>query len=401
MAKILLAPDLHCYYSNYGRIGSDGVHTRLAEWRECADAIATAAEAHRVDVAVFPGDLFNNPRPSPTQVLEVADLFRRLQSLGVQVLACAGNHDVGTSGQAGPVDLLAEMGDAAWGITGPNVYPVATSSGLVDFVVLPWVKSATVNAQAENAVEAAEEVADGVLSIARMLRAASTASTRVFVGHWTITGSISSSGHVMATRGEPDLPLASLASMGFDAILMGHIHKPQVLCEEPFAAYAGAMQRCDFGEERDPRGCWIWDSETKEHTWVELPARRFYTIDLKGDGAVQEWMDMPDLTREETQAVKDAIVRVRCRYSLDMGAVDTRLVRQKLLRGEPHHIAGIATDLIRTERTRDSAVTEATQPLEALDRYLAQRGDVPPARAEKVKETAQAMIEELRKEVSA
>jgi len=288
--------------------------------------------------------------------------------------------------------------DGLWGITQPRAVTVAG----IDFAVLPFMRSAAVSADAEDTTDAAGTMPRHLLAIARGLRAQSTSDTRVLVGHWTLVGAQTSSGQIMAGSGEPALPYSELAAMGFDAILMGHIHKPQVLSNAPFTAYAGALQRCDFGEERDPRGCWVWDSETREHEWIDLPARRFYTIDLRGDAAVQSWIERPDLAEDEATSVRDAIVRMRYRCSLDVALkVDTRDVRRKLLAAEPHHIAGINSDIIRGERARDASVTEATQPVEALRKYLAQRGDVPPERAETVQRTAEGMLAEIGKEATA
>ncbi len=401
MPRIMLAPDLHCYYANYGKVGPDGVHSRLAEWKEIAESLVDAADRASVDVAVFPGDYFINPRPSAAQIMEVAALFEALEYRGIKVIGCSGNHDVGASNQPGPVDLLATMGgpDGLWGITKPRAVTVANT----DFVILPFVRSASVSADADDTTDAADTMSRSLLAIAQALRAQCCPNdVRVLVGHWTLVGAQTSSGQIMAGSGEPALSYAELAAMGFDAILMGHIHKPQVLSKAPFAAYAGALQRCDFGEERDPRGCWVWDSDTGEHDWIELPARRFYTIDLRGDAAVQDWMERPDLAEDEGAAVRESIVRMRYRCSLDVALkVDTRDVRRKLLAAEPHHIAGINSDIIRGERARDASVTEATQPVEALRKYLAQRGDVPPERAETVQRTAEGMLAEIGKEATA
>jgi len=400
MPEIMLAPDLHCYYANYGKVGPDGVHSRLAEWRQCANMMVDAAHCADIDIAVFPGDYFPNPRPSAAQIMEVARLFKALEDAGIAVIGCAGNHDVGASNLPGCVNLMDTMGgaDGLWGITRPQAVTVADT----DFVVLPFMRSAAVSADAEDMTDAADTMSRSLLAITQGLRAQSTSDTRVFVGHWTLVGAQTSSGQIMAGSGEPALPYSELAAMGFDAILMGHIHKPQVLSNAPFTAYAGALQRCDFGEERDPRGCWVWDSETREHEWIDLPARRFYTIDLRGDAAVQNWIERPGLTEGEAESVQDAVVRVRYRCSLDVALkVDTRDVRRKLLAAEPHHIAGINSDIIRGERARDASVTEATQPVEALQKYLAQRGDVVPERAEAVQRAAEGIIAELEKGVSA
>jgi exonuclease SbcC len=140
----------------------------------------------------------------------------------------------------------------------------------------------------------------------------------ILIGHWAISGCQTSSGMTMV-GGEPALPLGDLQSGPWRAVIMGHIHRPQVFPGDPVVLHTGAMERVDFGEERDPRGCYIVDTESGEATWHELPVRRFCTITL--DDAEVHYVaggahaGIPLAAHEDR--VRDAICRVRYRVTSD------------------------------------------------------------------------------------
>lgn len=363
--RILLAPDLHCYQTNYGRMLPSGEHSRLVEWRVTAEAMLDAAVKAGVTHAVFPGDFFVTARPSPRQVLEVGALFRDFELMDIKVIGFPGNHDLPGIGQAGPCDLVAAMGERCWAINTPSVIEVDG----ISFAVLPSVKPATLNAEAADPTDAAEKLSSALLDIARGLRAQCYEGLpKVLCGHWTIGGSVTSTNQVLGGT-EPQLPLGELLGMGFDAYLFGHIHKPQCLHKRPFVGYSGALQRCDFGEENDYRVCYVIDLNAGSHEWVELPAREFKTCEILED-------ELPRIIEkpEEIAAfsgIEDAIVRVKYRATEEQAKqVDGGAIVKALQDADAHYIAGIFPEIIKSERTRETGITESTSPLQALETWL-------------------------------
>ena len=47
---------------------------------------------------------------------------------------------------------------------------------------------------------------------------------------------------------------SSVALPQFDYVALGHIHKHQVIGQNPHVVYSGSIQRIDFGEENDEKG---------------------------------------------------------------------------------------------------------------------------------------------------
>ena len=379
--KILHAPDLHSVYDNYGKVGSDGVHSRLAEWRKCADTILETAIRENVDVAVFPGDIFRTSRPRAMEQIEVYSLFDKLRREKIKVVAIAGNHDLVAPGEPSAVDVLSRVGEKSFGVTMPKIVTAKD----VQFVCLPSVKAAAINAACSDPAEAATMVSNKLMDIARSMRALCDDRPKVLVGHWNITGSATSSGQYMLGGHEPTLMLSELLSLEFDAYLFGHIHKPQVLHERPFVGYAGAMQRVDFGEEDDDRGFYIHDLERGETHWHALPAIAFHTLSL------DENFQITGLSQ-----VTGNIVRVKYQVREDDAAkIDHGKIVGQIKEMEPLYFAGIFPEIIKTDRKRSAGLTEQTGPLEALSMWLATKSDI----KEETRERLMALGKQLHEEV--
>jgi exonuclease SbcD len=191
----------------------------------------------------------------------------------------------------------------------------------------------------------------------------------ILIGHWTISGSVASSGQLLYGGTEPVIPLAELQAMEWDAVLFGHIHKAQVLSEKPFIGYAGALERVDFGEEDDPRGCYIHDLDAGTYGWIDLPARRFHTISASISSEEDVAEDLYWFCK--TIPVTEAIARVKYKVTEDLAPlVDHAKIMDLLKASAPEYIAGIFPEITRSERSREASVTEETGPLDALSKWL-------------------------------
>ncbi|NPV72123.1 MAG: hypothetical protein HPY55_16070 [Firmicutes bacterium] len=391
--RILAAPDLHCYWPNYSRTGEDGTPSRLADWRRTTQALIDVALEHGVKAALFPGDLFANSRPSPQQVAEVLDLFLRLETSGISVVACAGNHDILGPGQMCVVDLIgqfARLHSKRWGITRPDVVVL---DGL-NVVVLPSTKIPQTD---PDPAVSAQKASAGLVNIARGLVARANEikpQATVLMGHWAISGCRLGAGNVLAAS-EPTLPLGELQGLGVLAVVMGHIHVAQILDHNPIVLHTGTLERHDFGEENTPTGCYVIDLDRGEAEFVPLPARQFVTIK-----ASPEWLEALSKQSLNTETatinlVRDAIVRVIYTATQEQAKrLDHGAIIRALEAAGAHQVAGIYPEIIRSERAR-AQVTETTSPLDALDQWLALRTDISGEIRQRVRHVAEALMREV------
>lgn len=385
MPRLLIAPDIHCWPETYAHETPEGP-SRLVDWRRTAESMRQAAIDRECSVAIFPGDLWRHNRPAPLAVLEVASLFQAFETAGIRVVACQGNHDAAGPGQTGPIALLGAIGGPEWAITGPKIIDMAG----VQIAVLPWVRAAGLVEESGDPATQAQAVSEALLAIVRGLAAQiDQGRPAILVGHWALSGAALSSGQALAAT-EPTLPVAELQAMPWKAVVMGHIHRPQVLAEQPLVAHVGAMERGDFGEENDPRRCLAIDTDDGSWEWVDLPARRLQTIEaeLATLADVDAFYD-----RILSEADPSAIGRVVYRAPEDVAKlVDHERIRKS---ATWHHLAGIFPEVLRSERVRAAGLSETTDPMQALSQWLSMRPELAPETRERVVAAAQALMREV------
>lgn len=403
MSKILLAPDLHCFYDNYGKVLPSGEHSRFVDWKNTASYLLQAAVDNEVDIAVFPGDFFKNSRPVPEQIIAVSEVLNSFTAYGIKVVGCPGNHDLVGAGKLGPVELVRHICDDE------SIYlssaPEVISLDDVNIAVLPSVKPSALIDQAGDPAELASLISQKLIDIIRSLMMQcleyGPGKKNILIGHWTISGSIASSGQLLYGSTDPVIPLTELTAMGWDAVLFGHIHKAQVLYEHPFVGYSGALERVDFGEEDDKRGCYIIDLDAGSYEWIGLPARQFLTVyaNIEKPDDIQELYDrligkcgneyllLPEIAGK--------IVRVKYKVKEELAVeIDHSKMIQAIQDSAPEYIAGIFPEIEKSERSRNAAVTEETGPIDAFKNWLLDKG-ISEERREAALNTMTALLKEV------
>ena len=94
---------------------------------------------------------------------------------------------------------------------------------------------------------------------------------KMVVHHLQLTGAIADNGRQMPGDNF-DVSPAELEDLGADLIIGGHIHKRQ-----PY--YVGALTQDDFGDEGNPQGFMIVDTEKRTQEFVEIEAPKYMTIE--------------------------------------------------------------------------------------------------------------------------
>lgn len=253
---------------------------RLADQEQVLARIADLAEEREVDAVLFAGDLFEGPLVTPEEY-RLARLA--LTRFGVPVIAINGNgrHDLATR----DVTAIEIAKDAR-----VHVYTDPTVDNLNGFSVacLPWTPVGPLVAShgGGDRDRIHEHAADLLIEIARGLRADIPAGVpAILLLHWSISGASLPNGLAIDEHArEPILPLADLDSLGFDAVIAGHIHKPQSMTpwrESRPVLYCGSPLPLSFGEADTQHGVWILDIEEDgvRPEFVEIESRPFVTLD--------------------------------------------------------------------------------------------------------------------------
>lgn len=351
--------------------------------------IAQLAFDRDVDLILLAGDIFHRPRPAPAELHVFRNFLRALEALEIPAVAIHGNlsHDLESADAPSALELFA----SDW-FRVARVPELVRAAGDVAVCCLPSVPVHRLVAAQNGGDRSAlyREAADALVEVARGLKAqAPEGWPTVLLAHFAVSGASLPSGLPTDTMGEPVLPLPDLEALGFDAIVLGHIHTGEMLIDVPgqaWAGYTGSPLCLDHGEARMPHGVLLLELGENHGPVVEhvlLEHRRFVTVavDLTGDAARIEVTTPEDgydrrVDLDETDFIvamiseelplTDAVVRVRYRATEEQH----RRVNQQALRGFLDE-AGvdrvqILPDLVRVNRVRAEGFDETLGPLDAL-----------------------------------
>lgn len=383
MTRFLASGDLHLSKGlSYGRTPEE----RLAEQARCWQRVIQVAVERDCDAILFAGDATEHKQPSN----EAEDAFLRplaaLKKYRIPVVAILGNHDGNEPGKPTMLDNLADAG-----LLGLYRSPGFDRVGDVTVACLPWVSTAHVRAtNGGGDVDDVNEWAAALLmETARGLRAKITGPA-VLLTHFAISGDIDGLSKVAR---EPVLDLRELEALGFDAVVAGHFHRPQLLSVgvlEPDEIgshvvkrgapiiYTGSPMPLDFAEAGYRHGCWILDVDSSggrvdfvplepEHPFRDLT----FDLELASDRQLLE-----RLVAGNEPGLEGAIVKLTVRATEERARrIDRKAILEVLYEAGAYNVwGGVRIDVVRAERDRSERLDESLSETDAFQAWLRSAG---------------------------
>jgi exonuclease SbcD len=364
LMRFVCAGDLHL--GSGADLHPDGAKARLAEQEEVLGQIVDAANELEAPL-LWAGDAWEHRRPTPAQVLAFK---RQLDRLAYGAVVIPGNHDVEAFEEPTGYDL------AATGLVVANHPTLVTGNGR-QIACLPWAPPHRLVALDESGDRDRihERLAEGLLEIARGMHAQMNDDTpKILLGHWSISGAGLPSGIPTDQLREPVIPLEALASIGFDAVVFGHIHRPQTLNDAGGSPifYVGSPMPLNFGETTTDHGCWLLDLEhgplrTGAGAYrIPLDYPQLQTIDARagGDGDALAWDGGLDLIQGATVKLRIAATEEQARR------LPLLAIKERLLEFGARHVWSIQIETEKAALERGATVDEGLDDLETFDRWL-------------------------------
>jgi len=256
MIKIIHFADLHLGVENYGRIDpATGLSSRLGDFLNSLDELVDYALAEKVDLVLFCGDAYKTREPTQTQQREFARRINRLASSDISVFLLVGNHDMPNAiGRATATEIFDTLTVKNVTVASrPGTFKIQTTGGAVQVSALPWLRRSallsredTKNLNLEQVNQRMQEALTQVISSQAVVLDPSLPA--ILAAHVSVGAARAGSESMMAIGQEPVLLLSNIALPAFDYVALGHIHKHQVLAENPPVVYAGSLERIDFSE---------------------------------------------------------------------------------------------------------------------------------------------------------
>jgi exonuclease SbcD len=386
MIKLLHLADLHIGVENYGRTDpATGLHTRLLDYLARLDEAIDLALAEQVDAVLIAGDVYKNRTPNPTHQREFARRVHRMRAAGLPVVILTGNHDVSPAlGRAHSIEIFDTL--AVEGVViadRPRAFTLATRAGPLQIIALPWVTRHNLLTKDELRLASLLELETMLVDrIDRFLHSAAEDLEpdipALLTVHGTIDGATTGAEQQILLGRDLVLPKSVVSLPGIDYVALGHIHKHQSLGAHPPVVYPGSIERIDFGEEQEDKGCVIVELAKGAASWRfhRLAARRFTTIDV-------DVRSVPDpfarvMLAVERHHVRDAVVRVRVKAEKEQtSALRIEEIRERLDQAGAFFVAAVSVEVERQGRGRlgasEADLLDGLTPRRALEIYLRQK----------------------------
>lgn len=402
MIKILHLSDVHLGSGfSHGRLNPvTGLNTRLEDFVSSLSRCIDRAISEPVDLVLFGGDAFPDATPPPVVQEAFASQFRRLVDAEIPTVLLVGNHDQHSQGQGGASLCIYRTLGVPGFIVGDRLetHTIQTHSGQIQVITLPWLTRSTLLTRPETEGLALVDV--NQLLINRLTVALEGEVRRldpdlptVLLAHLMTDTAFYGAERFLAVGKGFTIPMALLTRSCFDYVALGHVHRHQILCQDPPVVYPGSIERVDFGEEDEAKGFVLAEVE-RNQTQIEfcpLPVRPFRT--LKIDLSQMESDPQATLLKLiQSETIQAAIVRLIYQIRSDqLDQIDVAALHQALSSAHSYTIHPELVSQLARPRLPELGVGNTIAPLEALQAYLASREDLKDIAA-KMLEAAQVLL---------
>lgn len=405
--RIVHFSDVHIGVENYTKIDPDtGMSTRLMDFLSTFDEVVSYSIDNDVDLVLFCGDAYKSREPSQTHQREFAKRINQLSSSGIPVFLLLGNHDMPhVVSKATALDIFSTLevpnlyiGDSL------KTYKIPTKGGLIQIVALPWIRRSAFLVRKEIQGLNHEEINESIQkSLTELILANAqkldNSVPAIFAGHVSIGEAVTSSEQSMMLGRDHVLLKSAVALPQFDYVALGHVHRHQILGNDPKIVYSGSLQRVDFGEEKDDKGFCVLDIDPAKPAGLRVDNFEFKNVDAREflSILVEIHEGDPNPTNTVIEAISrnhidGKIVKLIIKLPIDLeGQIQDSEVR-KALQGA-HFLASISKEVTQQVKTRlGHTDSKIPHPKQALALYLESR-NVPDDRAKLLIEHADGLID--------
>ena len=380
----------------------DGVNLRSQDTVNCLNYMIKVAEEEKPDIVCVSGDVFHQEQIGPVrysdEMIVATDTITKLAGVAKAVIVMRGtpNHDGG-----GQFRVLSKM----FANTG-NVHIVTSPTVLrtpyADIACIPGFDKQEFRSRFPglSADEENEAWTSYISSMVMGLRA-ECHNTSILMAHYTVPGCNMESGQTsFFTNFEPVIPREALEAADYEAVLLGHIHRPQQINGLHNVYYSGAINAMNFNDEHQNRGFYIHEfmgGEMTSSQFCGTPYRRFKTIDWDTN-QVSDYIGNRDayaLVTNISRDISDMIVRVK--YSCT--SEQKKLLNIPLLQKDLYDWGAFYVSDIEAENAIDvtnrGLLSEESDPTLNLKKYLEEKCFKNP---DKIVELAEPIIAEAMKQ---
>jgi len=391
---------------SHGRINPEtGLNVRFEDFVAALEKVVTYSIDNDADVFLFSGDAYKNASPEPIYQKMFARQLRRLSEKDIKTILVVGNHDQilrSTQSHAMSVFQSLEV-PGVLTIDKPTSVLLDTKNGALQLVGLPHVTKHNLMAMDKYTGFTAKQIDDVLIQhVTDILKdfysELDAAIPSVVTAHMSLDRALAGIEEELLIGYTLTFPSDIFINDKIDYVALGHIHKHQVLREKnPIIAYAGSLERVDFGEEKEDKGFIHVELERNNTRFKfhSISPRTFVTVDTD----VRSADDPTEAIVKKIQEEKKPGCVLRVRYTIN---------QENMMDVREHELFAAAKDCLSVRvqpdivpekmRGRLPELTESsvTSPTKALEMYL---DEVAPERKSRLMQRAQDVMSQVSAEL--
>ena len=353
--KIITFADAHIGISTYSTIDpKTNLNTRVLDSLNGIDQIINYAEENNIKYILFAGDMFKNALPSPTLVREINKRIKASAEKGIKWIIQDGNHDVS------PLETAKSALDPLSTLKVENVeHTRFEKTYMIDnnirVLVLP---TYTTQEEVENILS---KYNDNIKTIV--------------MGHFTSLNAKLNDWLIASNEDAIDIKIFQKPNIL--AVVLGHLHKHQILNTNPLSYYCSSTIRTDFNEEHDKKGFVVLDIDNNynvSYIFKEIKTQEFLSVkmDLVGEDDAQA--NVMAYLNHIKNDLNDKVVRVQLTLDKENN-IDDNEILEFLKNNNVSYIANISKIFDREQLIRNKDINEQITEEEALKEYFKDNSD--------------------------
>lgn len=353
--KIITFADAHIGISTYSTIDpKTNLNTRVLDSLNGIDQIINYAEENNIKYILFAGDMFKNALPSPTLVREINKRIKASAEKGIKWIIQDGNHDVS------PLETAKSALDPLSTLKVENVeHTRFEKTYMIDnnirVLVLP---TYTTQEEVENILS---KYNDNIKTIV--------------MGHFTSLNAKLNDWLIASNEDAIDIKIFQKPNIL--AVVLGHLHKHQILNTNPLSYYCSSTIRTDFNEEHDKKGFVVLDIDNNynvSYIFKEIKTQEFLSVKMDLVGEEDAQANVMSYLNHIKNDLNDKVVRVQLTLDKENNINDNEIL-EFLKNNNVSYIANISKIFDREQLIRNKDINEQITEEEALREYFKDNSD--------------------------
>lgn len=259
----------------------------------------------QVNRLIFTGDIFEESKPYPSLINLFVGWLKECESHNIEVHIVIGNHDIQRSGSVitSSLDIIniIELHNIS---IYKSIHSIDTPG--ISFTFLPFRDRRMLEAGSPK--EAIEKLA---AKLPYETAAAPHENLKVLIGHLALEGSIPIGDEFDDLLNELLCPLSMFQD--YDYTIMGHIHRPHIISENPHMSHIGSMDLSDFGEADHVKNLVLLDPDAEiPYQTIPIPSRplRRIRISVPQEEIAADFITQQIETVNKKTPLTNAIVKI-------------------------------------------------------------------------------------------